>query len=527
MDLQFDLSCSDGFSWYESSNFSVKGYAFYRGKLYQHEFLVELFNKIESIEDVKSIAMELNGFFSVVIRAQDSVYLISDKLRSFPLFYTLSKDKIIIKDKVKISPKHIVEKGVELDSFRLSGFTIGSKTLLKNIEQVEPCQIIEIKNAKVSKHKYFSHSRSTPIERDEGDEFENLLNISNNVARRLAKSLAGKLAVIPLSGGYDSRYILCMLLEMGVRNILCYTYGNDNSFEVKTARSVCNKLGVQLVVIKYSPEKWVNLLDDHEFTNYIDFSFNYSSLPHIQDFIALRELKSLGVLSENSVFIPGFCGDLLGGSYIPKEVIDNKVEYLSLNDEEEYILNKQFSNVSGGGFDLVGIKSEISKVIKRGNGTLNSLISNNELFLTEHKCSKFVVNSLRVYEYFGYEWRMPLWDDELISYWYRVDNKKRIRSELYNSFLLDMYFAKYGVDIKKKVGLPSNQYVLKLRRVIPNKLLAFLRVKYLYIYKKLGKGDVNDFNSFESALLDGSLIYKVNNVNGALAFWVLKKVTCK
>ena len=31
--------------------------------------------------------------------------------------------------------------------------------------------------------------------------------------------------------------------------------------------------------------------------------------------------------------------------------------------------------------------------------------------------SKFIANSCRVYEFWGYEWRMPFWDIEFINFW--------------------------------------------------------------------------------------------------------------
>ena len=39
---------------------------------------------------------------------------------------------------------------------------------------------------------------------------------------------------------------------------------------------------------------------------------------------------------------------------------------------------------------------------------------------------KVVINGVRNYEYFGFEWRMPLWDYEYLKFWQAThyNNKK-------------------------------------------------------------------------------------------------------
>jgi asparagine synthase (glutamine-hydrolysing) len=48
---------------------------------------------------------------------------------------------------------------------------------------------------------------------------------------------------------------------------------------------------------------------------------------------------------------------------------------------------------------------------------------------------KFIVNAVRTYEYFGYEWRLPLWDKDLVSFWLSIplsvrNGKKNIKNLL-------------------------------------------------------------------------------------------------
>ena len=47
------------------------------------------------------------------------------------------------------------------------------------------------------------------------------------------------------------------------------------------------------------------------------FASNYTSLPAKHEFSVVKELKQKNLIPENSVFIPGFSGDMLGGSLLP------------------------------------------------------------------------------------------------------------------------------------------------------------------------------------------------------------------
>jgi asparagine synthetase B (glutamine-hydrolysing) len=91
--------------------------------------------------------------------------------------------------------------------------------------------------------------------------------------------------------------------------------------------------------------------------------------------------------------------------------------------------------------------------------------------------AKFIVNSVRTYEFLGYEWRIPLWDNELTDFWLRQSLSNRINSKLYNKYLINL-FKKYRVDFRKK---KKNSYFLNfkhfLKRITPAKLVGRYRNK--------------------------------------------------
>lgn len=71
-----------------------------------------------------------------------------------------------------------------------------------------------------------------------------------------------------------------------------------------------------------------------------------------------------------------------------------------------------------------------------------------ECFDWQERQAKFIMHSLRVYEFFGYGWRTPWWDNDLTAFWQDMD----VSAKLNRSFFF--YGEKHGwLDAKLK-GIP-------------------------------------------------------------------------
>lgn len=58
-----------------------------------------------------------------------------------------------------------------------------------------------------------------------------------------------------------------------------------------------------------------------------------------------------------------------------------------------------------------------------------------EFWEWQERQANYMVNSVRVYEYWGYEWRIPLWDMELVQFWKSVPAHLRADRKLYNTYV--------------------------------------------------------------------------------------------
>jgi asparagine synthase (glutamine-hydrolysing) len=69
----------------------------------------------------------------------------------------------------------------------------------------------------------------------------------------------------------------------------------------------------------------------------------------------------------------------------------------------------------------------------------------------QERQAKFVVNGQRAYEFFGYDWALPLWDDGVIDFWSRIPPRLLLGQALYRNFLEKMNFFGVFRDFPVKV----------------------------------------------------------------------------
>jgi len=114
--------------------------------------------------------------------------------------------------------------------------------------------------------------------------------------------------------------------------------------------------------------------------------------------------------------------DFLAGSHLPNSQSESI---------QQDILNKYFNL-----WPWQEMAGDLSKLIRSnlGNYLEESEKTGLELFdqfgLSERQ-SKMIVNSARVYEHHGYEWRLPYWDADLVEFFMELPVEWRIGKKLY------------------------------------------------------------------------------------------------
>lgn len=428
----------------------LKGTFFYENKLLPSVDVVRLFSSV--LEDshidhdsLKTLLLALNGNFALALETSRYIFCTVDRVRSIPLFYAVNGGEALFSDDAnhlrdRLDPPFNEENGAE---FLVTGYVTGPDTLFDGISQLQAGEYLVYDKRDGSVAAYFYHRfwHGNFFSDSEEDLLDRLDEVFVRVFQRLIESAKGRQIVVPLSGGLDSRIIVAMLKRLGVEDVICFTYGKKGNREAEISRQVAEALGYRWYFVEYTNEKWYACAQTDDMKAYYFYAGNLVSIPHIQDFLAVKELKEKGIISENTVFIPGHTGDMISGGHIPLDYDKPQAyafeKFLRSNLEKHYVLWRWNETELGSLF-----KSKIQKCVGDISIHDNESCANAiELFDFNERQTKFIINSVRAYEFFEFQWRIPLWDAELIDFFLQVPLALRLKQDLYREYVIKKLFV--------------------------------------------------------------------------------------
>ena len=348
--MKIILKNNKGLRWYKNSTVYFKGYFYINNTFYEKENALKYLSKINKLT---TILEEISGSFTILKKEKESLFVTSDITRSFPIFYTIQNNEFCISDDIYYLKS--ICNITDFDTYselelKASNHTYGNKTLLKEVYQIQACECLEIKNNKIEnscfKYSYAIHKESNSdyktLKKQAATAFEKSF-------KRLIISLDKKTVIIPLSSGFDSRLIAVMLKKNNYKNVICYTYGKKESFEIETSKKVAKALGYRWYFIEYNNNLIDGYLESKNFKNYVNYAGKLSSMPNLQEYFAVKYLKEKTLIPKNAIFIPGYAGDILGGSEYTKNIPENiKHVNIARNILEKNMKNYHFKNEEGG-----------------------------------------------------------------------------------------------------------------------------------------------------------------------------------
>lgn len=374
-----------------------------------------------SPEQVGQWAHKQAGQWSGVVVTKSGALLSSDMPRSFPLLYRYVAGTWLVSDdpQVLIDAAPTSWDATGRLQFRHAAYTLGTRTLLKGIYQLPAASSVELIDGDPTPHVHpwkalRYHQRIT----DEPTFRQLFTQALEQAVERVVKLTQCRRLAVPLSGGLDSRLILSLLKLAGASDVVAFTYGTAGSREAKISQQVAQSLDVPWYFVELSEAK-VRQAWQAEGGAFIRAAWAGASLPHYQDWYALRELTSTGVLPAGTVILPGhtIVGNLHG-----QELLDPKTP-MSRKDWVE-LLAHQHLNLQGQQ-DLVAALAPIRKPLLEAVDelltvdTLDARQSLIEWFNVRERQAKYINHSMRAYEHFGLDWALPMLDLEVIEVWER------------------------------------------------------------------------------------------------------------
>lgn len=469
----------------------IRGNVFYGDRIFRDESAVSLLlgllgsRKEKKVNADQLLFSQLNGFFTIIIEGNQGVYAAVDRVRSIPLFYGQTNDRVFLSNDAEWIRNNVGD--TEMDplarqEFLQTGYVTGSDTLLPNVKQLQAgeCLLITKNQDKpqLQTHRYYRFLHTEPKESVDQDYLFSELNaVCEKSIRRLIDYADGRQIVVPLSSGLDSRLIVTLLRRLGYENVLTFSYGTPENHESRVSKAVAESLNYPWEFIKYSNSLWRTWWLSQEMRSYEKYASQWTSLPVIQDWPAVMQLKQEDKLEKHAVFAPGHSADLPAGSRsrLFPEIYDSN----SMDTEQVLaaLIKMHYSLQPSSNEEVQKLKERILAMFQIA--THENKASAFEEWDVLERQAKFIINSIRAYEFWGYDWYLPFWDRDFMIFWQNVPVHLRRNKVLYDKYV-NQTFRKQCGDLIQDSATSD-----KIGRVVPASLRAAIKGSFLAPFLKL------------------------------------------
>lgn len=404
-----------------------------------------IFRWLEAIEDEFSSAnliallLLLPNEWALVAESNECCIAATDKIRSYPLFYSISESSCVVSNSARVIRTECNSEAIDkvaLLEFRMAGYVTGRDTLFEHVKQLQAGDLLVARSgdSRPQIHRYYRYLPK-PERQNATNWVEELVETTEGIFKRLIENAQGRQLLVPLSGGLDSRLIVCVLRHLGYDNVRTFSYGPPGNYEAKIARQVAETLGYPWEFVATTHSDFRDFFWSVERKQYWDFADGLCSIPGMQDIHSLLALRKRG-LSEKAIVVNGQSGDFISGGHVPAALLDE-------DDREgllKAILDKHLAlrrtlrtppNIETMKMRLANwlLETELLALRPLSSAALY------ESWECQERQSKYVINAQRCYDWLELDWRLPLWDSEYLRFWSRVPFELKFGQQLYTEYL--------------------------------------------------------------------------------------------
>lgn len=387
----------------------------------------------------------MEGNWSAILVKDDALVLVSDLVRSHALFYARIGRKWVVSDSVEKMRMHMDHWLLDVGAaevFEKAGFTLNERTLVRDVSIVESASEVRLSFGKNDADVSFW---CLPTYADPGvqdaEEFSSLYSDAlDDAFGELLGQTGDRQLVIPLSGGLDSRLVGVWLRKLRAPNVLAFTYGREGSKEASIAQTVAQKLGIEFVFVPTDVSDVRSLWFSEATDAFRAHTWSASALPHIQDWYALYWLKDNGVVEDDAVFLPGHTpvGAMHNLELLEREAPAGAIAHALV---DHHTLNPREKPQMAAATEFRrAVSRAFSQVPQAGRRTQNVI----EWFNYRERQSKYINNSMAGYEFFGWDWALPLYWRKPLSVWFSGAEELTAARDWYRGFVDDVYAQQTG-----------------------------------------------------------------------------------
>ena len=445
------------------------------------------------VEKDEELQIPACGKFAIVQETPTHIQIASDRIRSVPVFYAVQDDRIFIADdaqKIAIQMTGGGEKSCKQE-FLASGYVTGNKTLFHDVFTLLPGETVKIAkdNGAIEKEPYFMCEYTCDGKKDESQYIEEFDRVLVDVFKDLISTLHGRTAVVPLSGGCDSRTVAVMLKRLGYEKVICFSYGRKGNFESERSKAVATALDLEWHFVEYNSNVWTNLYNSEDYKDFLAFSCRGSGIGCVQALPAILELKRKCLVPDDAVVVPGHALDFIAGSHLMQcGKGATRQRLLRYIHAEHY-------NLRRGGLrkNLADFGKSVPKQMDE-----KETVCIYQQWEWINRQSKFIANDVRTYEFAGYDYELPFWDERVIMFWSGIPARLLCSRALQYAYTAAKIDSECGLQISYPQASPFHVSSRNFKEILKTLLFPLVYARRFVARLCDYHHNSNDFYGFMS-----------------------------
>lgn len=446
--LKISIHLVDGARWTANAGLRIRGAAFRSGRLVRGAELARLLQGAADVEAVAGLLRSFNGFFACVGTSGEWTIAAVDHIRSIPLFYGEAEGRLFISDSARWVRAQLDDRQrdpvAELEAEFL-GYVTGPDTLYPRVKQLQAGELLaaRVVDGKLSARTicYFRQRRWPMLERSEEELLAALDDATGIAMRNLIEYAAGRPIALALSGGIDSGRIAVWLKRLGYDNVIAYSYGRVGNQDAAGSRRLASRLGMRWEFAGYTEQLWAQWWSTPERREYYEHADGLCSLPILQEWPAVLELRERGLLPADTLIVPGYAAEAF---VRPRQI---PADWPLLRDDvlEPEAVARATARLHYSLWPWKDRYRELERLFSErvlaAMGDPASFASSAALYESwaiRERQAKFITNAVRTYEYWGYDWWLPLWDDGLLRFWSETPCRHRLGRRLSRRYFAEL-----------------------------------------------------------------------------------------
>ena len=226
---------------------------------------------------------------------------------------------------------------------------------------------------------------------------------------------------------------------------MTFTYGVPGSSEVAISRGVAEALELDWFTVDLDPAEVARSWAGPDGVDFQRRTWGLTSLPHVQDWYALLQMRRQALIDTDAVFLPGhtIVGNmhdehLLEGSPSRNEVLTAAARHHSLlqGDRDAWRHLPLLRRAVVKGAQEVSFPTNPGEDLPGGGRCVQELL---EWVNLQERQAKYINESFKAYEAFGYGWALPMLDTEMWRAWLRGSEELTATRDWYAQFTAEVY----------------------------------------------------------------------------------------